>query len=393
MLLTAACLVALAVDPATMTADGVTPIATPDHVRTCMDALQLSDSARDTMSLVFEDYQFTLGQAHTEAMASMAGARAQLDDAFAGRVRLDADRLRALREIIVAAPMQSWTLADAGLAELADTASLMATGPVHEVNAAIAAFQCAVMQDSVPDDGRVVNAALALNVQSLALEAMQDELQGVTAQQIATALQNYARALHQGMPEWFRQSRADGLTDATMDIHGDRDGRVQVMQRSAQRWQALDVLHGQAVTAIGALAEAAGGPGAKSAWLQRAQRARFPDLYDDRQLLASHAWIMKNGSAAQQQSAEHAWQQWQVQTQEIATRIVQLMRQALEQGGDLQADAVAWVPALAETRRTWLQASGDRQVQLEAARASMERGLSEGQRAAIRRSMIDQRRR
>lgn len=393
MFLTLTLATVLAGDPATMNADGIVPIARPDQVRACVQALGLSDESMGTLSLVIEDYESSMDAAHSLLLESVAGARSQLDEAFAGRRRFKPDALRALREQIVGAPRMAWPMADAGLDDLVETMALFSALPDQQVTDATNAFRRDVLQRSVMIDGSVVAAGLRLNVEHLAAEAMDTELQGIDAAQLAQALTSYRRAMDAAVPAWFAARRSRLVDDSLANITGDRAKRVTLMKEAAARWRAQDTLHGQAVDMVAGFAESVGGPAAKSAWLLRAQQARFPALYNDRRLEATRDWIAKNGSATQAHDVQLAYAAWLVAVRPVADTMSALMRQGLEKGGDVQHDAVAWLDETKDIRRSWLQASGDRQVRLETARATMERQLSDGQRAAVRRSMLDQPRR
>ncbi len=393
MFLTLTLAAVLAGDPATMNADGIVPIARPDQVRACVQALQLSDESMGTLSLVIEDYESSMVAAHRGLLESIAGARAQLDEAFAGRRRFKPDALRVLREEIVGAPRTAWPMADAGLDDLVETMALFSTLPGQQVTDATNAFRRDVLQRSVMLDGSVVAAGLRLNVEHLASEAVHAELQGIDASQLAQALTSYRRAIDAAVPAWFAARRSRLVDDALAGITGDRAKRITLMAQAAARWRAQDTLHGQAVEIVAGLAESVGGPAAKTAWLLRAQQVRFPALYTDRRLEATRDWIAKNGSATQAQDVQLAYEAWLEAVRPVADTMSALMRQGLEKGGDVQHDAVAWLDDVKDIRRSWLQASGDRQVRLETARATMERQLSDGQRAAVRRSMLDQPRR
>jgi hypothetical protein len=165
------------------------------------------------------------------------------------------------------------------------------------------------------------------------------------------------------------------------------------MKASADRWLAQTAVHERAIEAIATLAEGAGGEQARTAWLHRAQQAQFPGLYDDHRLQVTSEWVLANGNAMQRDAVPTAHRAWLESARPVAMKMASLVRQGFEQGVDLQHDAVGLNQDVGELRRTWLQSSGDRQVRLETARAAIERQLTDGQRAAIRRLIMDPRRR
>ena len=391
-LLTGLVLFAGAADPATMNADGVLPIARPAQVRACVAELQLSESAQDTVGLVVEDYEATLADAHAAMLDRIAGARAQLDEAFAGRRRIAPDALRALRVTIAQAPASVWPRADTGLTELVDTMGVMSMQDQARVNRSLATFKRKVLQASMPASKDVSAAAIALDVEELARAAVQTELQGADQTMLDQALLGYRARLDSAVPAWFDQWRSASVDDAIADIGADRDTRVALMKASAARWMAGDALHGPAIEAVAAIAQQAGGEASRAAWISRVNQARYPDLYADDQLDGLRNWVERNGSDHQQATVQAAYATWLTSVRSVADTMVTLMRQAYAKGGDVQHPAIAWHEDVAEIRRKWLQASGDRQVKLETARAAIERELTDGQRAAARRSMIDQRR-
>jgi hypothetical protein len=388
ILLTTLCLTA---DPATMGKDGLVPVATPAHVRAFTSALGLDDEQLGTASLVIEDYEGAMRDVHAAMLQTTQAARDQLEDAFAGRRRLSVDALRRLRVQIEDAPRDAWPSLDGRLDELTDTLALLSSRSDADIVAASSAFRRHVMQHAVLDRQTSAGALMRLDVRALAAEAADSELKGVTVNAIDTALAGYQASLNASMPAWFKARRADRVDDALASIMVDDAARHAIMEASCRRWEAMNTLHLDAIESVADLAKAAGGERAGVSWLRRCEHARFPLLYDDPQLRAMRDWIDRNGNDVQRASVQQAYDNWLESVRPVAVTMSGLLRQAFKKGADLQHDAVARHAEAAKLRRTWLQASGDRQVRLEAAKAAMERQLTDGQRAAVRRSMMEHR--
>ena len=381
----------LSVDPSGMAADGLVPVASPDHVRAYAQALGLVDNQQGTAALVVEDYEVAMRAAHAAMLQTTQSARDQLDDAFAGRRRLSADAMRALRIEIEGAPRDAWPIIDARLDELTDTLALLSMRSDADVTAASRAFRRTVLQQAVLDQRTSAAAMMRLDVRALAGTASESELAGVDDSSIDSALAGYQMSLNAQMPAMFKAWRSAGVDDALAAITLDHAARNAIMAASADRWEALNALHLDAIESVAGLARAAGGDAAGISWLRRCERARFPELYDDPLLRAMRDWIDQHGDEVQRAAVQPVYDSWLESVRPVAVSMSGLLRQAFALGADLQHDAVARHAEAAKLRRSWLQASGDRQVRLEAAKSAMERSLTDGQRAAVRRTMIEQR--
>ncbi len=385
--------VASGADPATMTADGLLPVARPDHVRAFTQALQLNRDQLDTVSLVIEDYQSSMREAHEALVAKAQASRDKLDDAFSGRRRLSIDAIRTLRKDIESAPRKMWPELDDRFEELHDTLAIVSALPTSEVEAASRTFRRQVLLDAMLDDQTVLYATESLDVAVLAQAAKEEELAGVDPTALTRLIEAYHQVLDSRLPALFKARREARVADAIAAITEDDATRLLLMKASANRWLEQSAMHIQVVEAIAALANAAGGEGARAAWLQRSQQARFPGLYDDDRLQVISEWVLANGSSVQREAVPAAYAAWLESARPIAMKMAELLRQGFEQGVDLQHDAVSLNSKAIDLRRLWLQSSGDRQVRLETARAAIERQLTDGQRAAIRRVIMDPRRR
>lgn len=385
--------VTVAADPASMTADGLLPVARPDHVRAFTQALQLDRGQLDTVSLVIDDYESFMREAHEALVAKSKASRDKLNDAFSGRRRLSIDAIRALRQDIESAPREVWPDLDDRLEELHDTLAIVSALPTSQVEAASRIFRRQVLLHAMFDDNTASYAAESLDVAAIAQAAADDELSGVDAVAMAKLLGAYHQTLDTRLPVLFKARRESRVADALAAIAEDDATRLTLMKASADRWLEQSAVHMQAIDAIAVLANAAGGEGARAAWLQRAQQTRFPGLYDDNRLQVISEWVLANGNSAQREAVPAAYAAWLESAGPVAMKMAALLQQGFEQGVDLQHDAVALKSEAVDLRRTWLQSSGDRQVRLETARAAIERHLTDGQRAAIRRVIMDPRRR
>jgi len=380
-------------DPASMAADGLLPVARPTHVRAFTEALQLDRGQLDTVSLVIEDYESSMRDAHDALVARAQASRDKLDAAFSGRRRLSMDAIRTIREDIESAPRDVWPELDDRFEELLDTLTIVSVLPAAQVDAAARTFRRQVLLQAMFNDQTASYAATALDVANLVDTALAEELADVDTSSLEGVLATYHQTLDSRLSGWFKARRAAHVSDGLASIVGDDVTRIELMKASAERWLEQTAMHEQAIEAIATLADAAGGDRARSAWLRRAQRVRFPGLYDDDRLEVISEWVLANGNELQRAAVPAAYAAWLESARPVAMKMAALLRQGFEQGVDLQHDAVALKPEAVELRRTWLQSSGDRQVRLETARAAIERHLTDGQRAAIRRVIMDPRRR
>lgn len=378
-------------DPSSMAADGVLPVARPDHVRAYVDALELDRDQLDTVEFIIEDYEASMLAAHEELLEGARVSRSALDDAFAGRRRLSLDAIRRLREDVESAPRAYWPAVDARLDELVEALAVVSTLPRGRVEAAQRAFRRQVLIDAVVDDGTAAAAATGLNLERLVDRGREAELAGVDAAGLEAAMGPWLEALDSRLVVWVHARRSDHVEDSLAEIAGDDAARLALMKASADRWIEQTSIHSSAIDAISALARASGGEEAGAAWAQRAQEARYPGLYDDHRLRVTSDWVRDNGDDAQREAVTRAHAMWVESCRPVAMKMTSLMRKGFEQGVDLQHSAIALSREAVDLRRTFLQSSGDRQVRLETARALIERHLTEGQRAAVRRVIMDPR--
>ena len=303
------------------------------------------------------------------------------------------DAIRSLREDVDSAPRETWPEVDAALSQLTQTLAVLSADAPDRVESAKRAFMRRVLLDSVIDDGTAASAAMGFDLTAVVSQAQAEELVAVDQSLIEAALGPWRAQIDAQLQGWVVGARAANVEDALAEIASDNQTRLETMRASAQRWRDKTAVHAVAINEIAGLAQASGGDAARAAWLQRAHEARFPGLYDDHRLQVTSDWVSRNGSDAQREAVVQAHQLWVESCRPVAAKMADLLRQGFEQGVDLQHDAVGADQEATELRRTFLQASGDRQVRLETAKASIDRHLTEGQRAAVRRVIMDPRRR
>ncbi len=360
---------------------GIEPVVTPPDFRLLMDELGLTDQDADTASMLMDDYADSMRSVLVELGQQRADDRQRLDSAIDGRIRISPEELRGIRLSLRTAVQASWTVADGKLAELVEWATLISPLTPEAQRDAIAQFHRRVFLRESSNDALVDLARL--------IEAGQtEELDGLPPEQLDEALQQWKIAAAHFAKEDALAVRQRRLADDVASLQRQTSVREQLGKQAAQGWLDRMRVHDAGMDAIAVIVAQTKGSEAAATWRRRVRQACFPDVSGNIDAEVAARWVIANGSQTQQDDAARCLAQAQDSLESLRVEAVRLLREGRAIGVDLAHEAAAGIEKASQLRMQYLRNSGERSLLAQEVLDCVQRGLTEGQRAAIRRVLI-----
>lgn len=360
---------------------GIEPVVTPPDFRLLMDELGLTDQDADTASMLMDDYADSMRSVLAELGQQRADDRQRLDLAIDGRIRISPEELRGIRLSLRTAVQASWTVADGKLAELVEWATLISPLTPEAQHDAIAQFHRRVFLRESSNDALVDLARL--------IEAGQtEELDGLPPEQLDEALQQWKIAAAHFAKEDALAVRQRRLADDVASLRQQTSVREQLSKQAAQGWLGRMRVHDAGTDAIAVVIVQTKGSEAAATWRRRVRQACFPDVSGNIDAEVAARWVIANGSETQQHDAARCLAQSQDSLESLRVEAVRLLREGRSIGVDLAHEAAAGIEKASQLRMQYLRNSGERSLLAQEVLDCVQRGLTEGQRAAIRRVLV-----
>ena len=368
----------------------IEPIVTRDAYMACCRQLGIQDEQMPIAEMLYEDYLsgLTALQETSIRRAKAAGAD-ELDAAFQGQSSLRSDELRELRIAVMRSRELNWPEVDALQRMLIDgTIALGADADAAETQAAIQAMQRRAVQDHARrNSGSTEYAGEGFDLTDLAADEREGLLSDVQGEGLSSILATWQSHVTQLMVMHGAQERAASIEQRIADIKRDPVAAKALMAERSERWRPLHEIN---VWAIESIAQLLLDSGTDEEWRSKARIRQFPWLHADDIVDRTANWILRNGDPQQQQRAAGVLEAYRVDRNTVRRDIETLVVKArLEDGIVLGSPAAGRVPEAQEIQRAWLQTTGELQLLKGRAEDQLNAMLTQGQLAAVRRSLRD----
>jgi len=277
----------------------IRPLMQRDHFAAVVEGLTLDRDQRQLATLMFEDYLTgveTLARRVDDA-ANMAG-RLQLNEVFAGRVRMGNVELRemqadVLRTYLECGPeadrlLQGFTMGLEGIVRDEQKSALPAA--LRDLRRATLLHPYQIGQDTFTYAGDGVDV-----IELVAAGRREGgELADLDAPVIDEALSSYAVQLDHVLQNHAAARRDHELRLRLADVSGDPEARSTHEQKVLDAWRALYILNRDTVQLVGSIVLGAKGEWAQRLWQDRFDRACFSWMYAPRTPDRQLDWIRAN---------------------------------------------------------------------------------------------------
>lgn len=362
--------------PSEFSRAGIEPIITPDAFRALAIDLGLTPSEVDVSAMLFRDYSTAMNGVLAGLEAQRAEDRSRLDAALAGRIRLSPEELRALRIRIRTAVEQAWAEADRWQADLVQSVLLLSTLPDDPMRRALETFD------------REIHCGTG---NRLALVDLADlappDLAGASAG--VETLATYRSAIASVAASHAQLARSTRLEDDLAAIRGEKDVRRTLQRESSGRWMTRMEIHDRFVDAVAAILASSGQP--EAPWRRAADAALFPRIYSEPDAQYAADWVIANGSQSQSATARQCIEDGMSRLEPLRRQAVALLREGRTHGADLSHDAAGLVDEAGDVRMRFLRNTGERSVLIQGMTDCVMGELTDGQRAAVRRVLLERR--
>jgi len=317
----------------------VRPLMQRNHFAAVVEGLKLDKDQRQLATLMFEDYLSGIEAltGRVDDAANFAG-RLQLNEVFAGRVRMGNVELRemqaeVLRTYLECGPeadrlVQSFTQGLQGIIREEQKEDLPAV--LRDLRRAILLHPYQIGQDTFTYAGDGVD------VIELVAEGRREggELADIDAPVIDEALASYAVQLDHALQTHAAARRDHELRLRLADVTGDPEARSGHEQKVLEAWRTLYILNRDTVQLIGSIVLGAKGEWAQRLWQDRFDRACFAWMYAPRMPDRQLDWIRANVETPQVvQSAELAYNAYLGERDKLRKEAIGILIEArLERG-------------------------------------------------------------
>ena len=214
-------------------------------------------------------------------------------------------------------------------------------------------------------------------------------LAGVRTRMLEPIIQTWRERAVEIIALHAANSRKAALERRAASIAGSGDDAGRLMQEQVARWRSLHELN---QWASGSIASFFSGPegdsAAELAWKNRIRAALFPWLHEQDSAELIGLWASKNGQAEQKAKVADILDSYLEERDEVRRRAEDLLiTTRLNDGIVLGSRLAEQDPEAAESRRKWLQLSGELESLKERTSGRIEALLTPGQRAAAWRSI------
>jgi len=312
-------------------ADYIEPRVDHRQFTTLCQQLGLESSQRPLVELVFTDYNNSLTDlAHKLDDQALKAGRKTVQDALAGKARIDPEQLKRMRIEVLNVYKQAWPIIDKALSDLLSGVEIVLTPEQNPQ------FQKAVRQlrRNVLLHPRQAGseyqeyAGDGVDVLLLVENAQKEggELHSISADALQGILDNYEQQLDALLQESAPAYRAGKLARKIAAIQKDSAAIHQEEHAALEWWKRLYQLNKQTVEDISAAA-ADLSEISRQSWLDRFDQASFTWLYPRRKPDRQIEWIrqQKQLPTEKQQQAESIYDQYVAHRKELSRKAIELM--------------------------------------------------------------------
>ena len=370
----------------------IEPVATRDAYMDFCRSIGVQSEQIQIAEFLYEDYIEGLIQiqANSTERASAAGLE-QLEAVLQGRSSMSPVQLSELRLAVLytreanghAADRQLESLIDGTESLSSDAASESSPSPADDFRRRVFLEHARHRSSDPSYAGEGVDMAFLVEGEKDSL------LAGTRARMLESTIQTWRERAAGIVALHGAGSRKASLERRAASIAGSGEDAGRLMQEQVARWRALHELNQWAAESIASLFSGPeGDSAAELAWKNRIRASVFPWLHEQDSAELVALWASKNCQAEQQAKVADILDTYLEERDEVRRRAEDLLiTTRLDEGIVLGSRLAEQDPAAAESRRKWLQLSGELESLKERTGGRIEALLTPGQRAAAWRSI------